>query len=315
MSLYDIMDKKPKPVFKEAPSPIVEAPVKEVTSAAIESEQATQVAEPTRYKHTSWWETPGFVAEQQKRVEQEEKRMELEEKRAKQNKNMALLGDLARLATQAYAKAGGATRVDLFTPATEKANDKLAALRERHAAQLSTYHGDLVAARQAEAADRKKRNLTEAQMEQAEQERRANTDYRRQQVENEKERIKIAQQNALAKPVTTSSRVGSNKSLPVVFPDGTRKAYTKDELGENWINLAYEEAVEAGMPRLMNHRIKYNSRGRRTGLMEEEETNAKKRLAAIQQWSYENSLRNTAKVPVQKKANPMGSGKKANPMN
>lgn len=168
MSLYDRMNKKPVPVFKEAPSPVVEAPVAEPESdenaakAAAEPVQ-TAPAQPV-YKYTSWWETPNFVAAQEKLAEEGEKRMELEEWRAKRDRDAAILGDIARLASQAYAKSGGAWKIDKTTPQTAEANERLRVLREKNAAQLEAYRKGLMAARQAEAADRQKRNVVEGEM-------------------------------------------------------------------------------------------------------------------------------------------------------
>ena len=66
-----------------------------------------------------------------------------------------------------YAKKGGAWKIDPFTPATEKANDNLAALRERHAAEVAAFARQRAAAKQAQIADQNARMKLETSLAEA----------------------------------------------------------------------------------------------------------------------------------------------------
>lgn len=170
MSLYDIMNKKPvEPVA--APVVVTEekAPVVPVQTAPVqEAPQAVQSTEtPQKKPYTWWWQTPEYLGEVNRRAADAEKRAEQDRKRAVRQRNAAILGDLAKLGAQMYAKAGGAWKIDAFTPATEKANDKLAALRERHAAEVAAFAKERAAARQAQIADNNARMKLETSLAEA----------------------------------------------------------------------------------------------------------------------------------------------------
>lgn len=90
---------------------------------------------------------------------------------------------------------------------------------------------------------------------------------------------------------------GSSNFLKVTMPDGTVKNFSKKELGDNWINNAYEAAVKAGMPRLM--RKKSDGFG---GYVEYEDTSLAGRKAAIEAWSAEFENKKAAVKPGSKGA-------------
>ena len=234
MSLYDIMNKKPvedgrkargiveqpKPVEPVAAPVVVteeKAPVVPV-QAVQEAPQAVQSTEtPQKKPYTHWWQTPEYLGEVNRRAADAEKRAEQDRKRAVRQRNAAILGDLAKLGAQMYVKAGGATRVDQFTPATEKANDKLAALRERHAAEVAAFAKERAAARQAQIADQNARMKLETSLAEADAERKrreakekADQEYRDKVLENERKRIAVAEKNA--ETAATNAVVKVNKT-------------------------------------------------------------------------------------------------------
>ena len=219
MSLYDIMNRKPvegKTGVVEQPKPVElvaapvvvteeKAPVVQVQTASVqEAPQAVQSTEtPQKKPYTHWWQTPEYLGEVERRAASAEKRAEQDRKRAVRQRNAAILGDLAKLGAQMYAKKGGAWKIDAFTPVTERANDKLAALRERHAAEVAAFAKERAAARQAQIADQNARMKLETSLAEADAERarraateKANQDYRERTLKNEEDRIAIAKQNA-----------------------------------------------------------------------------------------------------------------------
>jgi hypothetical protein len=93
--------------------------------------------------------------------------MRKDEQRAKWQRNAAIFGDIARLGAQAYAVDGGSTKVEKFTPQTQIANERLAAIRDRNAAQIEAFAQSMAAARNADAADNKARMKAEMDYAQA----------------------------------------------------------------------------------------------------------------------------------------------------
>lgn len=213
MSLYDIMNKKPvegKAGVVEQPKPVEpvvaplvvteeKAPVVPVQTAPVqEAPQAVQTTPQTTQKkpYTHWWQTPEYLGEVNRRAADAEKRAEQDRKRAVRQRNAAILGDLAKLGAQMYAKAGGATRVDQFTPATEKANDKLAALRERHAAEVAAFAKERAAARQAQIADQNARMKLETSLAEADIDRRIKAAEKAADIEYKNKLLEIRQTEA-----------------------------------------------------------------------------------------------------------------------
>ena len=179
MSLYDIMNKKPKqaPVVESVEAPVVaeeKAPVAPVQQGPVQAEsQAVQGTEtPQKKPYTWWWQTPDFVGAVESQAKAAEKRADQDRKRARRERNIAILGDLAKLGAQMYAKNGGAWKIDPFTPATEKANGRLAALKERHAAEVAAFARQRAAAKQAQIADNNARMKLEASLAEADLDRR-----------------------------------------------------------------------------------------------------------------------------------------------
>lgn len=171
MSAYDEL--KVKKVKKEDIPSLrpVEYPVtsaEEIHAAAppVETAPGVETAPEVKpFKHTSWWHTPNYLKATEELQAAGRERMELEEQRAKRNRNIALFGDMARLVGQMYARNGGGY-VEKFTPQTQIENEKLAAIRDKNAAQIMAYSRELQAARQADAENFAKRLQTEQKIEQ-----------------------------------------------------------------------------------------------------------------------------------------------------
>jgi hypothetical protein len=225
----------PTATEEKAPAPKTYA-VKDseaIASVAVpvqEAPQAVQSTEtPQKKSYTHWWQTPEYLGEVERRAADAEKRAEQDRKRAVRQRNAAILGDLAKLGAQMYAKAGGATRVDQFTPATEKANDKLAALRERHAAEVAAFAKERAAARQAQIADNNARMKLETSLAEADLDRKikAKKDARdfAYKVGKDEFDAKIAEQNAVSRRI--SANAAAKNAAEKKKSDATYEEYYK----------------------------------------------------------------------------------------
>lgn len=254
MSLYDIMTKKPKqaPVVEPVAAPVVaeeKAPapktyaVKDseaIASVAAPVQEAPQTVTQEKKPYTWWWQTPDFVGAVESQAKAAEKRAEQDRKRARRERNAAILGDLAKLGAQMYAKKGGAWKIDPFTPATEKANDNLAALRERHAAEVAAFAKERAAARQAQIADQNARMKAEYDYSVADTAAKAKAEkdardfaYK---VDKDKFDAEIAAQNA------ESNRIRANASAERASggsgkPDKDDKPGNRDWISEYWRHI------------------------------------------------------------------------------
>lgn len=290
MSAYDEL--KIKKVKKEDIPPLrpVEYPVtsaEEIHAAAPPVETAPEVKP---FKHTSWWHTPNYLKATEELQAAGRERMELEEQRAKRNRNIALFGDMARLVGQMYARNGGGY-VEKFTPQTQIENEKLAAIRDKNAAQIMAYSRELQAARQADAENFAKRLQTEQKIEQDVQAAKAKAEkeaydrgweqYKQGKTEEYREK-QLAQTKAREERLAAQGSKRENKGLVVTFPDGKTVEYSDDIQGDGSIYEANEDAKAAGMPPLMGQRWS-SEEGKwiDTGV---EETDPAKLRAHIKKW-------------------------------
>ena len=262
-------------------------------------QEAPQTVTQEKKPYTWWWQTPDFVGAVESQAKAAEKRAEQDRKRARRERNIAILGDLAKLGAQMYAKNGGAWKIDAFTPATEKANDKLAALRERHAAEVAAFARQRAAAKQAEIADNNARIKLETSLADEDLDRKIKAekdarDFAYKVVKDDFD-AKIAAQNAESRRISANASAGrassgDNKNYIRVFmPNGESKTYNKGTHGDTWINRAYEEAKRAGMPKCTKTVTVRDEYGRST-TKEVEETSLSKLKAWIEEWSYNNEL-------------------------
>lgn len=363
MSLYDIMSKRPvideEPEGQEVP---VAAPVQQ------EVVQAAPVLEPAAEKKDRlwWWQTPDFMGAVAAQEKAAEKRMEQEKKRARRQRNMAILGDIARLGAQTGAIAGGAWIADPFTPATEKANDNLAALRERHAAEVAAFARQRAAAQEKLAADNNaKEKFREALENEERKDRQAVAEHQykvqRDQVSDAQKAAELAWKKENAKAEAEAEKqyrdgVLANQReknrIQRQYNEGMLKlkkaTLSKDESGNAIIALQGEPAMvfgkdfyERNLPFVLGavkkdwennlaelQHFKYEVGDVKEPTEEQLERmleyspSGVTRLRELYE-SYQ-ELTKARALPVQptagptsgeKKKNPMGSGKKANPMN
>lgn len=312
MSLYDIMNKKPKqaPVVEsveavESTEPFiptqavkdseaiasVAAPVQEAPQAVQKEPETAQ-----KFPYTWWWQTPEYLSAVESSEKVAAKQYEQDKKRLRRERNVAILGDLAKLAAQTGAVAGGAWKVDAFAPETQKVNDKFAALRERRAADVAAFAKQRAAARQAQIADNNARMKLETSLAEADIDRRIKAANRAEDMQ-----VKITElaekmrHNAAMEGVYTAReqrlKGGTNRNYIRVFmPNGDSKIYDKDTYGDTWVNRAYEESKRAGMPKCMKTVTVRDEYGRST-TKEVEETSLPKIKAWIEEWSYGNELK------------------------
>lgn len=239
-----MMDARVGDVSVPAESPLPPAPktyavknseaIASVAAPVQEAPQAVQSTKtPQKKPYTHWWQTPEYLGEVNRRAADAEKRAEQDRKRAVRQRNAAILGDLAKLGAQMYAKNGGAWKIDAFTPATEKANDKLAALRERHAAEVAAFAKERAAARQAIAADNNARMKLETSLAEADAERKRREKEREEDVALRNQRA-AAQDNMDQKNYELRVKE-HNRLLAQQGKPGQYLAYDKDG-NEKWFD-------------------------------------------------------------------------------
>lgn len=249
-------------------------------------------------------EQDNYVAQVEAETAEAKKRAEQLEKQAKWDRDMALIGDMAHLVSQGAAMHGGAWRIGQTQNEGAKGNERLRVLREKNAAQTAAFAKERAALMEAKRKEQNAQKLAqynaelEAYKYNKEQERKDKLDALKEAETAstiEKNQAYADYYNSGGK--NTSGGGGTANFLKVTMPDGTVKNFQKKELGDNWINNAYEAAVKAGMPRLM--RKKSDGLG---GYDEYEDTSLAGRKAAIEAWSAENENRNTAVKPGSKGA-------------
>lgn len=227
-----------------AESPAVETPIVESPAVAPES--------PESKRYTYWWQTPDYLGEVERRAASAEKRAEQDRKRVRRERNVAILGDIAKLGAQTFAKEGGAWKIPEFTPATEKANDKLAALRERHAAEVAAFARERAAARQAQIADNNNRmrleNSLAADAESA-RARAAQAAYDRAWNVYKQQRYEDFRQQELDTQRRREDRLSNNANRGSGSDNGVKvgdKWFSKSEHGDDWYIQAYNEYLSRG---------------------------------------------------------------------
>ena len=342
MTLYEIMNKKPEElVVNEVPAPSVPAtaPAEEPVAVAVKENEAPQVVtqepKPT-YKHTSWWQTPNFVAEQEKLENIAKQRMEADEKRARWQRHAAIIGDVAKLGLQSAALAGGAKKVDRFTPETTSANEKMQAIRDRNAAQIMEFAKQKAAAREAERADKIAKGKLEASLAASEAER----EYKqRQRAEDVAHRNRVAEETArhneemekiqrgrevrLTEQGGTSKGKGVNRDVYLVNDDGTRTEFKQADEANN-VQAAYAKLPEGYKAKKAVPRVQTSVRGRKVYVKDENgkhvydyeidlDASLEQKRQAIADYNAR-ELKKAEATAQAKKKNPMASDKKQNPM-
>lgn len=247
-------------------------------------------------------EADNYEAEVKAEAAEAKKRAKQLEKQAKWDRDMALWGDMASLAAKGAAMHGGAWKINKDEPAAAKGNERLRVLQKENAAQLAQYAKQEVAARDAARKERNARAVAKynAEVEAYKREQaQANTLARLEEQKRHNKAMEVIQteREDRLKKQGGSGGGGTADFLKVTMPDGTEKIFSKKELGDNWINNAYEVAVKMGMPRLMRKKSKGYG-----GYIEYEDTSLAGRKAAIEAWSAENESKKTAVKPGSKGA-------------
>lgn len=235
-------------------------------------------------------EQDNYVAQVEAETAEAKKRAEQLEKQAKWDRDMALWGDMASLAAKGAAMHGGAWKINKDESAAAKGNERLRALQKENVAQSAAYAKQEVAARDAA---RKERNAQKLAQYNAEVE--AYKYAKEQERKDRQEALKAAESIAKINYYNNGGRRtagggsgASNTPMPITFPNGRVKTFSKADNGDNWVNVAYEEAVAAGMPRLMRERT--DAFG---DTITYEATSLAERKAYMERWSAENAKNNT----------------------
>ena len=113
----------------------------------------------------SWWQSPHYTQAEQALQQQARATMEQQERRALNERRAALLGDIARLGAQTWAKSGGAWMIPKTESQAAAANTRLRQLRDKHAADMLAYSQRLQQARLADSQDKMKKEQTRMALE------------------------------------------------------------------------------------------------------------------------------------------------------
>ena len=229
-------------------------------------------------------------------AEAEKKAAEIE-RQAKRDRDMALIGDMAHLVSQGAAMHGGAWKIGQTQNEGTKGNERLRALREKNAAQTAAFAKERAALREAKRKEQNALKLARfnAEVEQYKRDLEAEKYAKEQERKDRQEARQIAESTAKINYYNNGGRRtagggsgASNTPMPITFPNGRVKTFSEADNGDNWVNVAYEEAVAAGMPRLMRERT--DAFG---DTITYEATSLAERKAYMERWSAENAKNNT----------------------
>lgn len=323
MSLFDEMEKKPKQatVVESVEAPVVAeekvtvtqvqqptAPVQVEPQAVQSTPETTQEKKP----YTLWWQTPDYLGEVERRAADAEKQAELEKKRLRRERNAAIISDIAKLGAQAFMLDGGVTNIERFTPNSQIVNDKIASLSEKRAAQIAAFAKERAAARAAQVADNNARMKLETSLAEADLDR----------------KIKAAEKAAdrtweVYKQGKTEEHRAAELELRRQL--GERRAVQGNNGYSDEHDAYYEMIAENPALAVTEMVPKRDRRGRyvknKDGSQVYEEVKVenpsvnqiRNALARGRRAKY--ATGDSSQKPGEKKKNPMGSGKKANPMN
>lgn len=212
----------------------------------------------------SWWQSPHYAQAEQALQQQARATMEQQERRALNERRAALLGDIARLGAQTWAKSGGAWVIPRTESQAAAANTRLQQLRDKHAADMLAYSQRLQQARLADKQDQMRKEQTrhaiakeQAATAAAAQQQAFDNAVKLQEIQNEKEanagkialdmarlQTDAAYKNAMAdaarkradaydRHVTNNGGQASKKVLPFTNPADSNEKYS---IAENVYN-------------------------------------------------------------------------------
>lgn len=302
MSLYDKINKKvevtaPSPGYLgNAPADFVEPVMAEVpveaggkvypVTDARELQTPAPVVPAQEKRFLSWWESPNYVKAVEAQAEAGKQRMEVEQKRANRARNLAVLGDLANLAMQSKAVRNGVTKIEKFTPQTYIANEKLAALRDKHAAEINLYAQRM---REAQDLERRERNNYTAMAEKHKREDaaakakadkeaydRAWEQYKQGKTEEYREK-QLAQAKARETRLASQGRKSSTYVVDDVEYDDIYEAYAalpksaRKKKTDSYGKTTGEEDTNVRVDEMKYLVAKYNSEGKSRGWIDEDQ--------------------------------------------
>lgn len=142
-----------------------EQPQEEKKETAATQQPAGVPTEPTLQPNKStvdmnWWQSPNYTQAEQALQQQAQATMQQQKRRALNERRAALLGDIARLGAQTWAKSGGAWMIPKTESQTAAANNRLQQLRDKHAADMLAYSQRLQQARLADKQDQMRKEQT-----------------------------------------------------------------------------------------------------------------------------------------------------------
>lgn len=200
----------------------------------------------------SWWKSPNYVAAERAAQEEEKAMMQQQERRAKNEKNAALLGDIARLGAQVWASKGGAWDIRPTQPFSAVRQERLQAIRDKNAALQVQFAQRLRQAKMADDKDAMDKEKVRATLQQKAD--KAAQDYNaavlQQRVEmakanqvNDREERKLEElkrnHQAMEKAaMTRANNVGGKKFIVKI--NGVEREYLRDNIG---IIEAYNDIV------------------------------------------------------------------------
>ena len=244
----------------------------------------------------NWWESSELAAETEKMAQNAQRRRETEMAQAKRDRDMAILGDIARLGAQVGASVAGARNMNNEPAFTAKANDRMRALREKHAAEVERYAQELRRAREEQRKDNNARMRAEREEAFRQQQAQDQREYRDKSLAIQEMKAK----DAAGKQTVQEQKVQDYYDYQEMIADNPQFAVTKpipakDEDGYLVKNKdgsqKYEEVIEPNPnPNQVANAL---AKGRAAGYVKG------KKMQEVKQ----------------RKANPMGNNKKVNPMN
>lgn len=239
-------------------------------------------------------------------AEAEKKAAEIE-KQAKRDRDMALIGDMAHLVSQGAAMHGGAWKIGQTQNESAKGNERLRQLREKNAAQTAAFAKERAALMEAKRKEQNAQKLARynAELEaykSAQTQANADRDFAEKKRHNEEtEKNNRAREQRLA---AQGGRSGKEKNMRYLGDWGFDIDSAVD------VDEAYYKLISSN-PEFKVTEDRSIAEGGGEKLVKNPNT-AQKRAKLIESGLVSREPKKTASV---KKANPMGGGKKTNPMN
>jgi hypothetical protein len=245
-------------------------------------------------------------------AEAEKKAAEIE-RQAKRDRDMALIGDMAHLVSQGAAMHGGAWKIGQAQNEGAKGNERLRQLREKNAAQTAAFAKERAALMETKRKEENAQKLAKynAELEQYKRDLEAEKYAKEQERKDRQEALKEAE---------TASTIAKNQASTNYYNSGGRSGKEKNMryLGDWGFDIDSAVDVDEAYYKLISSNPEFKvtedrsiAEGGGEKLVKNPNT-AQKRAKLIESGLISREPKKTAPA---KKANPMGSGKKTNPMN